>query len=331
MLIVVGGSRAFGWGSSGHETVGAIADQLVVGTNAASQVKAILGDITLSVAAGWPDCVRSVKKGSNGTFTYDPVEEYRPPCLAFEEDGRKARMEDYAKRNWSNCASPPQKGCHTNYHFADVATQHDRYDRSFVGTADDDIVSAMGATIAVLQGKPAPAPFDIKDKQEALLMLAHFVGDAHQPLHVGAVYLDPTGKRIDPDAGGHAFDPKTATHGGNSILDDKMNLHSEWDATSRRIHPTAPSASMLSEAKAVPVTPGDVSTWPSAWATDTVLASHKAFSGVSFTRFKKTPKGYWQAIFQDPTAYTRAMRRLQSSQLAKAGARLAQTLNAIWP
>ncbi|WP_409362753.1 S1/P1 nuclease [Bradyrhizobium sp. CIR18] len=33
----------------------------------------------------------------------------------------------------------------------------------------------------------------MKDKKEALFVLSHLVGDLHQPLHVGAVYLDSAG------------------------------------------------------------------------------------------------------------------------------------------
>ena len=57
--------------------------------------------------------------------------------------------------------------------------------------AADNKISAINAAIRVLQDRPkATAPLSITDKKEALFLLAHFVGDIHQPLHVGAVYLD---------------------------------------------------------------------------------------------------------------------------------------------
>ena len=97
-----------------------------------------------------------------------------------------------------------------------------------LGTNDHDLVSAIGAAVAVLTDKPAPPPFSIKDKKEALLLLTHFVGDLHQPLHVGAIYLDAAGKLVDPDAAPE-MDPATETHGGNVIQDENLNLHHEWD------------------------------------------------------------------------------------------------------
>src|SRR5205814_265690 len=51
-------------------------------------------------------------------------------------------------------------------------------------------MSAINAAVTVLKGNPSPDPFKIKDKTEVLFLLSHFVGDVHQPLHVGAIYLD---------------------------------------------------------------------------------------------------------------------------------------------
>ncbi|MFX8926146.1 S1/P1 nuclease, partial [Acinetobacter baumannii] len=79
--------------------------------------------------------------------------------------------------------------CHKQYHYSDIAIQRSSYSLGPVGTREDDIVGAVAAATHVLRDEPAPAPFNIKDKREALLLLVHYVGDLHQPLHVGAVYL----------------------------------------------------------------------------------------------------------------------------------------------
>ena len=189
----------------------------------------------------------------------------------------------------------------------------------------------MVAAIAVLRDQPAPAPFSIRDQKEALFLLAHLVGDVHQPLHVGAVYLTLTGKEIAPDAGGGPLDPATETRGGNSIEDGATNLHAEWDAISTRIKPTAISPKMLTAAKGVAVTAGDVTTWPAAWASETIVASHSAFTGVAFTRTGATKPGEWTAVFPNRKRYFGKKNTLQAAQLAKGGARLSQLLNAIWP
>jgi hypothetical protein len=344
-VVVTGSSTAFAWGHEGHEMVGAIADKLLE-PHAAAKVKDILGE-ELRVAAPWPDCVRSVQRQQNGTFTFIHDDRFDAPCTedgqpgtGFETPDGKARMQDYARRNWATCSPVPKKGCHTLYHFDDVATQRDHYDRAFIGTSEHDIVSAMLAAIAVLRDQPEPTPFHIKrkatenteeDKKVALYLLAHFVGDVHQPLHVGATYLSTTGNQIDPDATGPPVDAKTDTHGGNSIEDGGTDLHTEWDEIDASLDPTAISNEMLTAAKGVAVTPGDLTTWPAAWASDTIVASHAAFSGVSFTRTAMTKPGEWTAQFVDRDAYMNAKKTVQGTQLAKGGARLAQLLNAIWP
>jgi hypothetical protein len=310
--------------------VGAIADQLLQGTNAQQQVAQILG-FPLKVAGPWADCVRGVVHDPNGTFVYAPDPhhpEYRVPCTSFETATETPRMEDYAKRNWVNCTYLPGRPCHEGYHFVDVAIQHDRYDTSYVGTNTHDLVHVINAAVAVLKGTPAPPPFSIKDKKEALLLLAHFVGDLHQPLHVGAVYLDPNGKVVNPDTP-PGLDPKTETSGGNKISDGHENFHSEWDAI-----PTSLQADsvMVQKAKAVAPTPGPIEQWAASWAGDTIVAgSHPAFAGLTF---EAEAQGHWAIYFknaQQRQDYLDEETKLKRDQIAKGGARLAELLKAIWP
>jgi hypothetical protein len=339
-LAIAANTPAFPWDYQGHEMVGAIADQMLT-DNAKQKVREILG-FTLQVAAPWPDCVRSVvHKADDNKFSYLPSPlhpSYRIPCKSFETEvgsaepsqpsPEQARMEDYAKRNWYNCTyiTSTPGGCHQAFHFADVAIQRDSYNRRHVGTSDHDVVSAINACIVVLQGRPAPVPFSIIDKKEALFLLAHFVGDIHQPLHVGAIYLDSNGTRVDPDATGLYSD--TETQGGNSINDGKRNLHSEWD----EIPPAwgvTPDATMLAEARAVPPMPGPINRWAAGWASDTLMKARDAFEGLTFS-VPPDHKG-WDVHFADKQAYEKNAEKIKRAQLAKGGARLAQLLNSIWP
>lgn len=257
-------------------------------------------------------------------------------CRVFETRSGKTRMADYAGRNWHQCLDDdPGRPCNAKYHFADVALQEDHYHLGFAGTNDHDVAHAIAAAIARLEDKPVPAPFDIKDHKEALLLLAHFAGDIHQPLHMGAVYLAPsTGALVDPDTvGGDIASFKT--QGGNIIMNGSSNLHGQWDGILAS-QGTSPGATLLDAARQVPVTAGDFHTWPEAWATDTVVASHTAFAGLTFgpqTAF--TVRGRqvqaWP-IADQPASYSQTVvRPLQAQQLAKAGKRLADLLNAIWP
>jgi hypothetical protein len=64
----------------------------------------------------------------------------------------------------------------------------------FAGTRDDDIVAASIATTHVLKGGPAPAPFNIKDKGEALRLLVHYIGDS------ALDFVELDSMRADPGA-----------------------------------------------------------------------------------------------------------------------------------
>ena len=73
---------------------------------------------------------------------------------------------------------------------------------------DGDVLEAMQRFEAVLRDPQAT----LQAKREALKFMVHFVGDVHQPLHVG----------------------RRADRGGNQIevmwFSDKTNLHSTWDS-----------------------------------------------------------------------------------------------------
>ena len=192
-------------------------------------------------------------------------------------------------------------------------------------------MAVISAAIAVLTDKPTPPPFlfSIKDKKEALFMLAHFMGDLHQPLHVGSVYLDANGRPVDPD-NTHAVDPATATSGGNAIQDQNVNLHHEWDDIPTDIGEAA-TRELLSAASEVSASQGRLEDWPAAWASDSILVAHDAFTGLTFKLIQTEPANVWSVGFDDHVAYLRALDAIKRKQLAKGGARLAEILNAIWP
>ncbi|SRR6266478_3566945 len=343
LLFLMHATGAWAWGYQGHRVVGSIADQLLR-PNAAAQVQQILNagdshDLDLRKSGPWPDCVKSVVRHPNDTFEYvvNPEHyDFEVPCRPFKSEAERARMVDYASRNWSNCLyqpdgpDEPPSGCHNTFHFEDVAIQRNNFDRGFQGTNDHDLVAAIVAAIAVLQDKPVPPPFpfSIKDKKEALMLLTHFVGDLHQPLHVGSVYLDPDGKLVDPDIA-HAIDPKTETHGGNTIHDQNVNLHGEWDDIPTDLGDAA-TRELLAEARSVPPSQGPIEGWPAEWATDTLLVAHHAFEGLSY-QHEPPPKTQWTVSFDDHTAYLWLADITKRRQLAKGGARLAEILNTIWP
>lgn len=183
--------NALAWGSDGHRAVAAMAAQLIAGSAAERQVAALLlpGE-TLEQAANWADCVK-------GTF-----------C-----GPQTAEMQAYTAAN-------PQ---HSQYHYTDVPFQLPHYRDHAVGTADDDIVQTLKQAIAVLQGRDDEAsnPHHFSQRQ-ALLLAVHLVGDIHQPLHVGAAYVDRAGHYVVPERQGQvdAVTMFDARGGNNLLLDD---------------------------------------------------------------------------------------------------------------
>ena len=127
---------------------------------------------------------------------------------------------------------------HHWFHYADVPVDHaEKYADGKVGRSKWDIVHMMAYCVDVLQGR-IPEDNERKiTKPIAVILLAHYVGDIHQPLHVGAEYFNETGKEVDPDQDKSAL----ADEGGNTVelhltgdplsgrLPHTKKLHGFWD------------------------------------------------------------------------------------------------------
>jgi S1/P1 Nuclease len=330
-LLLAGASLSFSaaalaWSAPGHQAVGAIADKYIAGKRAAKEVAAILGPgMNLQKVSVWADCAKGVSKRQDGTFQYTVDPQFKE-CAPFETAKGQALMVDFVRHNWDQCKpGVGEEQCHKQYHYADVALERDAYKPGLIGASDHDVVHAIKAAVIVLKGGAAPKPFQISSKTEALMILAHYVGDIHQPLHVVAIYLDKNGKTVDPDKG--TYDPATKTQGGNKIEDGSIALHKEWDTIEASLTASHVTQARVAAAKKVATTSGPEEDWSAAWATDTILAGKPAFKGLKFS--KEDSKHQWQVTL--PAGYSKMRTDTQSKQLIKAGARLGQLLEAIWP
>lgn len=316
----------YAWGPHGHQTVGAIADQLLTGSNTAKKVRSVLGS-NLQTAAVWADCAKGVGQAKVGApFVYDGSGPYSE-CDYYENPASQAAMEAFVKRNATHCYSYSSDDVcrHKSYHYTDVSTLQTRYNPAAAGAGPQDIVAAINACITVLQGRPSSAPFDIRGQTEALRLLTHYLGDVHQPLHVVSAYLDKTGQVVDPDVG--PFDPKTDTKGGNLIDAGSSRLHSVWDGIPGKLATKLLAGEGAAAARQLPATSGAVTGWAAAWASDTVVSAQPAFSALTFG--PRASNGHWPAT--QGRDYSQNRETLQRQQLIKGGARLAELLRAIWP
>ena len=328
LICLVSALPARAWSPQGHQTVGAIAETLLAGTHAAREVRDILGEESLGTAALWADCVKGVSERPPQRYVANPR---FAECQPFQGEAGEREMEDYVRRNVSACR--PRKGqesCHRQYHYTDVAVQRSTYAPGLVGTSDHDVVAATQACVRVLRGGPAPAPFDIRSRREALRLLAHLVGDLHQPLHVGVVYLAEDGRPVDPDREGYRADADT--HGGNALLDgDGLNLHAKWDAVPGRLRADRFAATGAGVAKALPRTRGMPDTWPAQWASETLQLSAKLQLSRTYGPRRDDGKGRASWPILGKAGQGESDGQTKETQLVRSGARLAQLLEAIWP
>ena len=319
---------AHAWGADGHRTVATIAAGLIKGSPAEARVAVLLGNLPLPLAAVWADCVKGISPSQG--YTYPTPGKY-PACAPLETPARIAEMADYVRRNDRQCAlGAGEDSCHKQTHYADVAVQRGRYLRGFTGTRSDDVVGASRAAILALQGRPSPGQPNFNSQREALLVLVHLAGDIHQPLHIGGIYLDAHGRRVDPDK--QRPDRASVTAGGNSIelgLDaptGPKNLHAFWDDVPDDLEPRHVDAAWLAEARRVRALRSDPVDWPARWATQTLAQARAAFDGLAFSARQE---GHWTATL--PAGYAARADAIKRRQLTIAGARLAQVLTALFP
>lgn len=297
----------FTWGHAGHETVGYIAAQLLRQTHAEQALRQILRtDEDLAYAATWLDCARSESS------CHQKLTQEQRHFIA---------------------ANP----LHYRYHFADIPFQLGHYQRGSVGAADEDVVQTLTQAISVLRGQASPATNPHRFTQrEALFVVAHLVGDIHQPLHVGSAYIDKQ-RYILPN--NHIQAEQTTTQGANLLLDRKYNLHSTWDVylvrRAMRNHHLSDSRALTAYLLGGHYTPrrghGDVMTWPTQWADESIHLAAQQFESIRIGDQVTARDGRLGWSIRLPRSYTKIATAQVEQQLLAAGYRLAAVLQAIWP
>jgi hypothetical protein len=339
---VMAPAPAAAWDYPGHRMVGAIADLVLQRHYPAAQKRVgELLDITLANGqsqkrslrdvAVFPDCAKSGNEPFCG----------RPPS---------AEEKDYAARN-------PHNGA---YHFTDVPLQQRAYASGSAGTGDTDVVQMIQYAVAQLRGKPLAAKPDVKlTDTEAVWLLAHLVGDVHQPLHVGARYFDRDCETsVDPNLAGAGLpdfgigSSIVGTTGGNLILladpppavPPADNLHFYWDGAAvfqamraaNLANDEQSFARLLAAAPPAGIAGWDIAgppeTWAAQWATEVLPLAAEAHDRLTIRKGRKpapfTGGCTWETAL-DPGYQDFASQRARD-QVAKAGFRLAALLEAIF-
>ena len=291
-----------------------MADKLIVGTAAAQHVHALLGDETLSTASVWADQVKGRR-------------DQTPEMLEFKKNNPR----------------------HSVFHYTDIPFEEPAYRDDSIGATNVDVVHAIPACILILQGRSAEQTlFTNVPPRVALRLLIHYLEDIHQPLHVGAGYLDGT-KFVDPNGYGKPFKDD---QGGNRLVygapDEEgrsPNLHFYWDTLVVRLDmtnahvqtPTDYAAFLLSKPQPVWKDSGPLMNWDRDWAKESVALSAKIHD-VTVVDEDDTetdsrtgaprPKWHIKDLTPDYIAWST---KTAEEQITKAGYRVAATLEAIWP
>jgi hypothetical protein len=301
---------ASGYGNAGHQAIGTVAEHYLEGTRAPKKIRALLKEgENLDKAATWADRAKLPEKYLS------------------------AEMQEFVTNN-------PD---HHSFHYFDVPFQQKVYRPGITGTHKKDIVHILEICIEVLRAPDDKAENPLKvNKRVALMLVAHLVGDLHQPLHVGCGYLDEenhfmdpeTGAKGQPDAGGNYHHLKTRKGAA---------LHGYWDTQTvkaARDHLGAGDfpAALRQNAPSKPEwdATGPVGTWPAQWATSTLGLSRFCYEGIIPRDRFLVPKDekheeHFEWVITLPETYPVNSRDIVEVELSKAGYRLAALLKSIWP
>ena len=264
--------NGYGYGPRGHQLVGAIADKRLAQNPAvAKKVRKLLDGMTLQRAATLPDEIKSWQCGKEPSGT------------------NRINRELQAFVN-ANCSATPK---HSEFHYTDVPVAGDeKYGDGTVGRNDFDVVKMIPFCIQVLKGEVPETNDRAITKSIAVILLTHYMGDIHQPLHVGAEYFDNSGKPFEPtpqhlgfaDQGGNKLTLFTFVNGQRKSAG---KFHGYWDGQAvNNAFGTQPDAQVATRlGKKAPKDwelSGDVETWAEQLANDILPTAREAHSRLQY-------------------------------------------------
>lgn len=147
-------SPALAWGPEGHRIVGNIA-QKYLNHKAAKKVKIILGKETLANSATWADEIRS------------------------NEDMLIMLAKMWKPKNYKHTDNKSLASLINSWHY--ITWPYNTPYKSLKREESGDILYAIDFLSQLLKTQAPQKP----ESRYALRLLAHFIGDLHQPLHVG--------------------------------------------------------------------------------------------------------------------------------------------------
>lgn len=279
--------HAYAYGPRGHSLVGAVADRRLKATNkaAAARVSQLLDGLTLEAASTLPDEIKSWDDCS------------RPPSKNPVNASKRVNDELRAFVKANPCGGHPS---HHEFHYTDVPVfGGEEYHDGSVGRSDFDIVQMIPFCVRVLRGDEPETNDRRITKTVAVILLAHYLGDIHQPLHVGAEYFNSKGKPFEPNPNNEGF----ADQGGNKLtlflltrgkLRSAGKFHGYWDSQTvdNAFGKSANSTVARQLANKTPAKwklPGGAETWAEQLADEALPLAREAHERLNFTEIKLKP------------------------------------------
>lgn len=219
--------NGYPYGPAGHELVGGIADNKLIGTPAEAKVTELLDGLNLVQAATLPDVIKSWDRNSKAKLKQLKG---HPKIVK--------QLREFFKANSEPPAGKEGEPLHHIFHYTDVPVEAQSYAAGTKGRNEYDLVHMITYCINVLSGKEKAANERKITKAVALILLTHYLGDIHQPLHVGAEYFDLSGtpKPVNgdeaadavPDAGGNSLKFRSDENHGRG---KSPKFHAFWDGS----------------------------------------------------------------------------------------------------
>jgi S1/P1 Nuclease len=221
---------AFPYGPTGHEIVGGIADKLIANTPAAQKIYAFTDGITLERASTIADEIKAWDK--NGVDDMNAFPRYS------EHPKIDKQLREFWRSNPPTQDSKSAVPSHHWFHYTDVPVLNlAKYSAGRTGRTQWDVVHMIAYCVDVLRGDLSEDNPRKITKSVAVILLAHYAGDIHQPLHVGAEYFNHAGQAVDPDKGQAGVEDEGGNtlvlrlfHGTAEQMEKRgLKLHGFWD------------------------------------------------------------------------------------------------------
>ena len=244
MFVWLCSRAAFAYGPAGHEIVGGIADKLLANTAAGRRVASMIDGMKLGKAALVADEIKAWDiAGADDPSAF-------PQYSAHPEIDKQLR--DFWRANQPTHNRGSQMPSHHWFHYTDVPVLNPhKYADGKTGRNRWDIVHMIRYCVGVLHSEIPEDNARKITKPVAVILLAHYVADIHQPLHVGAMYFDESGRAVDPDRG----DKGIEDDGGNTIM-LRLNHGTIEELTKRglKLHGFWDNEAVLANLQPLPIT-----------------------------------------------------------------------------